>query len=38
VYYNDTGGNITVARYTKFSNPDVADPATEKIILNLPNL
>lgn len=37
VYYNDTGGNITVARYTRSSaNPDVADPATEKIILNLP--
>lgn len=37
VYYNDTGGNITVARYTRSSaNPDVADPATEKIILNIP--
>ncbi|WP_185205790.1 PQQ-dependent sugar dehydrogenase [Chryseobacterium sp. C3] len=37
VYYNDTGGNITVARYTRSSaNPDIADPATEKIILNLP--
>ncbi|WP_336689510.1 MULTISPECIES: PQQ-dependent sugar dehydrogenase [unclassified Chryseobacterium] len=36
VYYNDTGGNITVARYTRSSaNPDVADPTTEKIILNL---
>lgn len=37
VYYNDTGGNITVARYTRSStNPDVADPSTEKIILNVP--
>ncbi|WP_394667079.1 PQQ-dependent sugar dehydrogenase [uncultured Chryseobacterium sp.] len=37
VYYNDTGGNITVARYTRSStDPDVADPASEKIILNLP--
>ncbi|WP_336733395.1 PQQ-dependent sugar dehydrogenase [Chryseobacterium sp. VD8] len=37
VYYNDTGGNITVARYTRsFTDPDVVDPATEKIILNLP--
>lgn len=37
VYYNDTGGNITVARYTRSSaNPDIADPATEKIILNQP--
>ncbi|MDQ0594599.1 glucose/arabinose dehydrogenase [Chryseobacterium ginsenosidimutans] len=34
VYYNDTNGNITVARYTRSSNPDVADPTTEKIILN----
>ncbi|WP_027378481.1 PQQ-dependent sugar dehydrogenase [Chryseobacterium daeguense] len=34
VYYNDTDGNITVARYTRSSNPDVADPATEKIIIN----
>ncbi|WP_294286014.1 PQQ-dependent sugar dehydrogenase [uncultured Chryseobacterium sp.] len=37
VYYNDTNGNITVARYTRSAtNPDVADPSTEKIILNVP--
>lgn len=36
VYYNDTSGNITVARYTRSSNADVADPTTEKIILNQP--
>ncbi|WP_415326711.1 PQQ-dependent sugar dehydrogenase [Chryseobacterium sp. MMS23-Vi53] len=36
VYYNDTSGNITVARYTRSSNPDVADASTEKIILNQP--
>jgi len=36
VYYNDTSGNITVARYTRSSNADVADAATEKIILNQP--
>lgn len=37
VYYNDTSGNITVARYTRSSaNPDIADPSTEKIILNQP--
>lgn len=36
VYYNDTSGNITVARYTRSSNPDVADTTTEKIILNQP--
>lgn len=38
VYYNAVGsGNITVARYTTSStNPDVADPTSEKIILNIP--
>ncbi|WP_374459551.1 PQQ-dependent sugar dehydrogenase [Chryseobacterium taeanense] len=36
VYYNDINGNITVARYTRSSNPDVADVSTEKIILNQP--
>jgi len=37
VYYNNTAGNIIVARYTVSStNPDVADPATEKILLNIP--
>lgn len=36
VYYNDTSGNITVARYTRSSNPDVADATTEKIVLNQP--
>lgn len=37
VYYNDTDGNITVARYTvSGSNPNVADPASEKILLNIP--
>jgi glucose/arabinose dehydrogenase len=34
VYYNDLDGDITVARYTVSSNPDVADATTEKIILN----
>jgi glucose/arabinose dehydrogenase len=33
VYYNDTDGNIAVARYTRSSNPDVADPNSEKLIL-----
>jgi len=33
VYYNDTDGNITVARYTRSTNPDVADPNSEKLIL-----
>ncbi|PQA95084.1 cadherin [Chryseobacterium shigense] len=37
VYYNNTAGNIIVARYSvNPTNPDVADPATEKILLNIP--
>lgn len=36
VYYNNTAGNITVARYTVTSDPNVADPATEKILLTIP--
>ncbi len=38
VYYNNTSnGNITVARYSvNATNPDIADPASEKIILNIP--
>lgn len=38
VYYNNiTTGNITVARYTvSSSDPNVANPGSEKIILNIP--
>ncbi|MDR6920283.1 PQQ-dependent sugar dehydrogenase [Chryseobacterium sp. 2987] len=37
VYYNNTAGNIIVARYSvNPTNPDVADPASEKILLNIP--
>jgi glucose/arabinose dehydrogenase len=37
VYYNNAAGNIIVARYSVSSaNPDVADPASEKILLNIP--
>lgn len=37
VYYNNTAGNIIVARYSVSpTNPDIADPATEKILLNIP--
>ncbi|MBK1895955.1 PQQ-dependent sugar dehydrogenase [Chryseobacterium paridis] len=38
VYYNNiTNGNITVARYTvSSSDPNVADPGSEKIILSIP--
>ena len=36
VYYNNTAGNITVARYSVNStNPDIADIGTEKILLNI---
>ncbi|MFZ4927902.1 PQQ-dependent sugar dehydrogenase [Chryseobacterium sp. Mn2064] len=37
VYYNNPSGNITVARYSVSStDPNVADPASEKILLNIP--
>lgn len=37
VYYNNLAGNITVARYSvSTADPNIADPATEKILLNIP--
>lgn len=37
VYYNNTAGNIVLARYSvNPTNPDVADPNSEKILLNIP--
>ncbi|WP_326983043.1 PQQ-dependent sugar dehydrogenase [Chryseobacterium sp. MYb264] len=37
VYYNNTAGNIIVARYTvSGTDPNVADPNSEKILLNIP--
>lgn len=37
VYYNNTAGNIVVARYSvSTANPNVANDTTEKIILNIP--
>ncbi|BAP30874.1 cadherin domain protein [Chryseobacterium sp. StRB126] len=37
VYYNNTAGNIVLARYSVTpTNPDVADPNSEKILLNIP--
>ncbi|MFY1045892.1 PQQ-dependent sugar dehydrogenase [Chryseobacterium sp. GP-SGM7] len=37
VYYNNTSGNIVVARYSvSTTNANVADPNSEKIILNIP--
>ncbi|WP_312075996.1 PQQ-dependent sugar dehydrogenase [Chryseobacterium sp.] len=36
VFYNNTAGNLVVARYTVSSDANVADSTTEKIILNIP--
>jgi len=36
VYYNNTAGNIIVARYTVSSDANVADPNSEKILFNIP--
>ncbi|MDQ1858224.1 PQQ-dependent sugar dehydrogenase [Chryseobacterium sp. WLY505] len=37
VYYNNLAGNIIVARYSVSStDPNAADPASEKILLNIP--
>ncbi|WP_431609075.1 PQQ-dependent sugar dehydrogenase [Chryseobacterium sp. 'Rf worker isolate 10'] len=37
VYYNNPAGNIIVARYSVSStDPNVADPNSEKILLNIP--
>lgn len=37
VYYNNTAGNVVVARYTvSTTDPNVADPNSEKILLNIP--
>ncbi|CAD7816582.1 Quinoprotein glucose dehydrogenase B [Chryseobacterium aquaeductus] len=37
VYYNNSAGNIIVARYSvSTTNPNVANDTTEKIILNIP--
>ncbi|HCM33303.1 PQQ-dependent sugar dehydrogenase [Chryseobacterium sp.] len=37
VYYNNTAGNIIVARYNvSTTNPNLADPNSEKILMNIP--
>ena len=37
VYYNNTAGNIIVARYSvSTTDPNVADPNSEKILMNIP--
>ncbi len=35
VYYTNAAGNIVVARYRLTANPDVADPASETIVLTI---
>lgn len=35
VYYSDVNGNSTVARYHVSANPDVANPASAQVILNV---
>lgn len=35
VYYTNTSGNIVVARYFLTSNPDIADPNSEQIVLTI---
>ncbi|REC44676.1 PQQ-dependent sugar dehydrogenase [Chryseobacterium pennipullorum] len=37
VYYNNTAGNVVVARYSvSATDPNTADPNSEKILLNIP--
>lgn len=36
VFYNNTAGNITLARYKVSSDPDVADAGSEKFMLSIP--
>ena len=36
VFYNNTSGNITVARYSVSSDPNVADASSEKILISIP--
>jgi hypothetical protein len=37
VHFNDTSGDIVIARYTVSSNPDRADPTTATVILTIPH-
>src|SRR5206468_9129933 len=37
IYYNDSNGNITIARYqTRADNPDLADTSSGIILLSIP--
>jgi glucose/arabinose dehydrogenase len=35
VYYTDSAGDLAVARYRVTANPDVADPASEEVVLKI---
>jgi glucose/arabinose dehydrogenase len=37
VYYTDTSGNPTIARYHVSANPNVADPTSGKVMLTVPH-
>lgn len=37
VYYTDTLGNIVISRFHLSTNPDIADPTTEEILLHIPH-
>jgi glucose/arabinose dehydrogenase len=37
VYYTSTTGDIVIARYQRSADPEVADPATEEILLTIPH-
>jgi glucose/arabinose dehydrogenase len=37
VYYTNTSGDIVVARYSVTTNPDVADPNSEALVLKVPH-
>jgi cysteine-rich repeat protein len=37
LYYTDQSGALVIARYEAGANPDVADPATERILLSIPH-
>jgi glucose/arabinose dehydrogenase len=38
IYYTGTGGTITLARYRRHeTNPDIADPSTDTIVLTIPH-
>lgn len=37
IYYTNSGGDLEVSRYQVTSNPNVAEPATKKIVITIPH-